>query len=601
MTRSSYTDSALYRRLLRQARPYWLHIAGFLLLCLLATPIALLTPLPLKVAVDSVLGSEPPPGPLVALLPDSAADTALLVLTVGLLVVIALLSQLQRIATSLLYTYTGERLALESRAQLFRHAQRLSLLYHDLKGTSDSTYRVLWDAAAIRYIALDGVTPFITAGFTLAAMIYVIFRLDWQLTLVALTVSPVLLVLTRVYRRRLRDQWRDVKKLESGALSVVQEVLAAIRVVKAFGQEEREEDRFVRESSAGAKARIRASLAVDGFGLLIAMTTTLGTAAVLYIGVRHVQAGLLTLGELLIVMAYLAELYSPLKTISKQIGSLQGHLASAERALALLDETPEVIERPQAKALARASGEVILRNVSFAYAQDAPVLRDVSFSVAAGTRVGIAGRTGAGKTTLMSLLTRFYDPTVGQILLDGVDLRDYRLADLRKQFSIVLQEPILFSTTIAENIAYARPKASHAEIVAAAKAANAHDFIASFAEGYDTPVGERGLRLSGGERQRIALARAFLKDAPILILDEPTSSVDIHTEAGIIEAMERLMQGRTTFVVAHRLGTLEHCDLLLVIEGGQLVTITADVSAAIQQASRPGGLDPVVHGARMHA
>src|SRR5437899_41031 len=271
------------------------------------------------------------------------------------------------------------------------------------------------------------------------------------------------------------------------------------------------------------------------------------------------------------VMASISRLYEPLKTISKKSASLQSHLASAERAFALLDHPPDVSERPNARRLARATGAVAFRHVSFAYDGGSRRLHDVSFDVDPGTRVGITGATGAGKTTLLSLLTRFYDPTEGQILLDGVDLREYRLADLRHQFAIVLQDPVLFSTSIAENIAYARPTAGHQDIVAAAKAANAHEFIVGLPDGYETRVGERGMRLSGGERQRVSLARAFLKDAPILIFDEPTSSVDVRTEAAILEAMERLMNGRTTFVIAHRLTTLKNCDSLLVIEDGRLV------------------------------
>ena len=257
--------------------------------------------------------------------------------------------------------------------------------------------------------------------------------------------------------------------------------------------------------------------------------------------------------------------------VSTQIGKMQSCMSSAERAFTLLDESPDVPERPESQVIVRAKGGMELRGVSFSYEPGSPVLRDVSFRVQQGTRVGIMGTTGAGKTTLISLLTRFYDPTGGQVLLDGVDLRDYRLADLRNQFAIVLQEPVLFSNSIAENIAYARPNASEEEIVAAAKAANAHDFISALPDGYQTLVGQRGARLSGGERQRISLARAFLKDAPILVLDEPTSSVDVTTEEGIMEAMEKLMHGRTTFIIAHRLSTLDGCDMRLHLEMGVLV------------------------------
>ncbi len=591
MVRKRYTDLGLYRRLLRQARPYWPHIVAIFLLSLLSTPLALLTPLPLAIAVDSVLGNEPLPAFLSSLIPGGIASSksTLLALSVGLLVILTLLNQLQSLGDSLLRAFAGERLVLGFRAQLFRHVQRLSLSYHDLKGTSDSTYHIQYDTNAMRYIAIDGVIPFITASITLVSMIYVIVRLDWQLALVALAVSPALFMIARMYRLRLRQQSRQVKKLESEALSVVQEVLTSLRVVKAFGQEDREQERFVQCMDEGVRARIRLVLAEGGLGLLLGMTTALGTAAVLFVGVRNVQAGRLTLGALLLVMGYLSQLYSPLKTIGRKATSLQSHLASAERAFALLDEDPDVPERPNARPIARANGEFILRSVSFAYNGAQRVLSNIDFSVPAGTRVGIAGRTGAGKTTLMSLLTRFYDPTEGQILLDGVDLRDYKLADLRSQFAIVLQEPVLFSTSIAENIAYARPGAKVKDIIGAARAANAHTFIVDLPDGYETQVGERGMRLSGGERQRIALARAFLKDAPILILDEPTSSVDIKTEARIMEAMERLMIGRTTFMIAHRLTTLENCDVLLVIEDGQLLEMTSDLEKAEQDAVLFGG------------
>jgi ATP-binding cassette subfamily B protein len=566
------------------------------LLSLLSTPLTLLTPLPLKIAVDSVLGTEPLPEFLKTLLPVTitASSTAMLVFATGLLVAVALLSQLQELGNSLLQTYTAEKLVLAFRARLFRHVQRLSLSYHDLKGTSDSTYRIQYDASAIQYIAIDGVIPFITASFTLTSMLYIIFRLDWQLALVALVVSPVLFMVARIYRRQLRHKSRQVKKLESSALSVVQEVLTALRVVKAFGQEDREQERFVRRSGEGMWARISLSLAEGGLGLLLGLTTAVGTAAVLFIGVRNVQAGTLTVGELLLVMGYISQRYNPLKTSSRKRATLQSHLASAERAFALLDEAPDVFEKPNAQTITRARGNVELCNVSFSYDGAQPVLANISVNVPAGTRVGIGGRTGAGKTTLMSLLTRFYDPTAGQILLDGVDLRDYKLADLRNQFSIVLQEPVLFSTSIAENIAYARPDAGEKDIIKAAQAANAHEFITGLPDGYNTLVGERGMRLSGGERQRVALARAFLKDAPILILDEPTSSVDMRTEAGIMEAMERLMVGRTTFMIAHRLSTLETCDVLLIVEDGQLYGMQSDVSTIVREALASGGLKETI-------
>jgi ATP-binding cassette subfamily B protein len=583
---SRAADLRLVRRLLGQARPYWGHIAAVFLLNMLAIPLALLAPVPLKIAVDCVIGSDALPGFLAAVVPGAVAqsESGVLVFAAGLVVGIALLTRLQALGSSLLRTYTGERLVLGFRGRLFRHVQRLSLGYHDTRGTADSLYRIQYDAAVIQYVALDVLIPFITAAITVIAMLYVTLRIDWQLALVALAISPVLVMTAQAYRRNLRRQSREVKNLETASLSVIQEVLGGIRVVKAFGQEDREEDRFVRRSHQGMRARLRLALAEGNMGLLIGLTTAIGTAAVLFIGVRHVLAGYLTLGALLLVMAYLAQLYAPLKTISRKVASLQSHLASAERAYAVLDEATDVPERPHARDLVTAAGDVSFRDVSFAYEEEYPVLQGICFEVVAGTRLGIAGTTGAGKTTLVSLLMRFYDPTAGQILLDGHDLRDYRLEDLRDQFALVLQEPVLFSTSIAENIAYARPGASVQQIEQAAKAANAHDFIVGLPSGYETLVGERGMRLSGGERQRIGLARAFLKDAPVLILDEPTSSVDLRTEAGIMDSMERLMQGRTTFMIAHRLSTLKNCDHVLVIEDGQVLSATSDVDTVLNDA-----------------
>ena len=577
MSNDRYSQRDLYRRLLLEARPYWLHLFATLVLSLLSTPLALLAPLPMKLAVDSVLGSQPLPRLVQRFLPSlpgaNSAATSLLFVVAALLL-ITLLRQLQGTLSGVLQTYTGERLLQDFRAQLFRQVQRLSLSYHDDKGISDSAYRIQYDAYCIQAVTLGSVLPLINSSITLVGMVYVITRMDWQLALVALTVSPILFMLTRTFRRPLRRRWRAIKELDSSAMSVVHEVLGAVRVVKAFGREDHEHQRFVRGSSERLAAQVRAAFVQSGFDLLLGMTTATGTAAALWIGIMHVRSGALTLGALLVVMAYLSQLYSPLSTLSKLLTDLQSALVSAERAFAIFDELPEVIERRNARSITRASGALALRNVCFSYGS-APVLRGISFDVSPGTRVGISGATGAGKTTLASLLMRFYDPTAGQILLDGVDLRDYKLSDLRNQFALVLQEPVLFSTSIAENIAYARPGATEEQIIEAARLANAHDFITHLPEGYRTLVGERGMRVSGGERQRISLARAFLRDAPILLLDEPTSSVDVKTEAGIMDAMDRLMRGRTTIMIAHRLSTLENCDLRLELDRGEVIRMVA--------------------------
>ena len=564
---------ALYRRLGAYARPYWWHIAGILLLQLLSTPLALLVPLPLKIAVDTVIGSKPLPSWLNALLPGHivASPTALLTVAAGILLATALLGSLQDLTTELLQTYTGEKLSQDFRSLLFRHVQRLSLSYHDTRGTSDSTYRIQYDAPSIQRVIVDGLIPLCGAAVTLAAMIYVTVRIDWRLAVVALSVSPVLFVLVRTFGPRLKRSWKEIKRLDSSAMSVVQEVLASVRVVKAFGREDREQDRFLEQSTRRVRREVDVAALQGAFDVFVGVAMAAGSAAALLIGVQQVRAGSLSLGNLLLVMAYLQQIYKPLKTLSKKTTDLQSALASADRAFALLDELPEVSERRDAIRIGRARGDLLFLDVSFGYDPDRPVLHRISFAAPAGTRVGIRGTTGAGKTTLMGLLMRFYDPTGGVIRLDGVDLPDYHLADLRRQFAFVLQDQVLFSTSIAENIAYGREGAGRDEVFEAARLANAYDFITALPEGFDTPVGERGMRLSGGERQRISLARAFLKDAPILILDEPTSSVDVKTEAVIMEAMRRLMQGRTTFMIAHRLDTLAVCDMQVELEKGWTV------------------------------
>jgi ATP-binding cassette, subfamily B, bacterial len=573
-------QQSLMKRLLAQSRPYWPHLACILVLDLVAVPLALLAPVPLKIAIDSAIGNHPLPWPLSAI-DGLVTQGAALAVAVGLLVGLAMLTEAQKFVTWMLQSYAGEKLVLEFRAALFGHVQRLSLAYHDTRGTADSIYRVQYDAPAIQWIAAYGVSPFLTAGMTLVGMIVVTTRLDGSLALVALAVAPVLAVLIRVFGRRLHSKWHQAKELGSSVASVVQEVLTGLRVVKAFAQERREQRRFVDQASEEVRANVELVRLQGAFNTLVGLTLAVGMACALYLGVSHVQQGRLTLGELIIVMAYLAQLYRPLETLSKNLSQLQQSIAGAQRAFALLDQLPEVSDHPDARPLGRARGEIEFRDASFSYDGKHAVLAGLRLRVRAGARVGIVGRTGAGKTTLVNLVTRFYDPSSGAVLLDGEDLRRWRLDDLRRQFAIVLQEPVLFSTSIAENIAYGRAEAGAAEIEAAARTANAHEFIAGLPEGYRSQVGERGMRLSGGERQRIALARAFLKDAPILILDEPTSSVDLKTEQGIMEALERLMRGRTTFIIAHRLSTLEHCDVVYAVEDGRVAPASAAASTPL--------------------
>ena len=572
MLQKKYSDYQIIKRLLIIAKPYWLNIVGVFLANIIAIPLALLMPISLKIIVDSILSSSPLPDYIRIFLPDQLmmSKASLLWVAVGIQVGVVALSSLQSIGSYVLDTYTGEKLNLVLRGLLIRHVQRQSFAFHDYRGTSDSIYRIQYDSPSIQYIFIYGYIPLLSSLLTFFAMLYVIVTINPKLGLIALTVVPIIILLTKQYNRHMRPQYGKVKIMESGILMIIQEVLTAFREVKAFGREDREEQRFVSESRKTLNHKTRLSFYESLYGFGINLSTAIGTAAVLFIGVSGVLSNTMTLGELLIVIAYLSQLYGPLKSISGKVATLQSQLVSAHRVFDLLDEIPDVVEMPNAKHITKAKGKIEFKNISFSYDRKTMVLNNISFIIPSGSRVGIAGRTGAGKTTMISLLPRFYDPTEGLILLDDIDIRNYKLSDLRNQFAIVLQEPVLFSTTIDENIRYAKPEATDQEVIEAAKAANVHDFITTQPHGYSTLVGERGMRLSGGERQRISLARAFLKDAPILILDEPTSSVDTKTENIIMDAMDRLMKNRTTFMIAHRLSTLEKCEIRIELEEGQI-------------------------------
>jgi ATP-binding cassette subfamily B protein len=586
MAKHVYNAWAIYLRALQQIRPHWLGLAILLALGALAAPVALLMPLPLKIVVDSVLSSHPLPQFLDPFVPSwiAASPAATLWLAVSLVLAIELLGLMRQLGSWILQEYLGEKITLEFRSKLFEHVSQLSLAQHDRRGGGDLTYRIQYDAPAIKWLVMEGAVPFVTALVTLLAMLCVIARLNFWLGVVALIIVPVIFFLTQIYSHRLRANWRRVKTAETSALSLVQEVIGAIRVVKAFGQERREQKRLFDVARQGVLERIRVTVAECEFSLLVGITLAIGTAMVLLIGADAVQAGGLTAGELVLVMAYIAQLYAPIQIVGKQIAAQQGSLASAERTLSILDERPTIAEATNPKLLVSANGYVAFANVGFAYdLVGGWALRNVSFEVPAKSTVGIIGKTGAGKTTLINLLMRLYDPIEGAIFLDGDDLRIYRVADLRNQFSVVPQEPVLFPTSIAENIAYGAPDADHEAIIAAAKAANAHDFIVELPDGYDTLVGDRGVRLSGGERQRVSLARAFIKDSPLLILDEPTSSVDTETEKAIMEATVRLIADRTTFIITHRRSTWGHCDLLLVLNEGRLVEVTKNPQIALRE------------------
>jgi ATP-binding cassette subfamily B protein len=548
-----------------------------------------MAPLPLKIAVDSVLAQKPLPGIFTRLLaPQLGTRLSGLLCAVGFMLLLAVLSNLQGLAAWFLQTKTGEKLVWDFRAKLLAHVQHLSISFHDTKGSSEIAYRIQHDAPSIQYIAIQGLIPAFTAICTLLSTLVICARIDLALSMIALGVIPVLFFLTKWCSQIVRSRSGLVKEMDSSAMTVINEVLGAIRVIKAFGQESRENERFFRHSSLRQSGQVKLAVIQGGFNLVIGLTIAGATAAVLYFGIEHVRQGLVTTGELLMVMAYVVAIYEPLRMLSNKSTELQQWLVSMERAFAVLDEKADIADPADPAPLDRALGEIEFRNVGFRYNERHRGLKEISFKVPAGSRVGIVGTTGSGKTTMLNLLMRFYDPLEGQVLLDGHDLREYSLADLRRQFSVVLQEPVLFATSIAENIAYGNPGARDAEIIAAAKAAGAHDFISALPNGYDTKPGERGTQLSGGERQRISLARAFLRNSPILVLDEPTSAVDVKTEAEIMRATEKLMQGRTTFMIAHRLTTIANCDLVLVLDNGRLMGVRKALEPGLKKALEDG-------------
>ena len=563
-----------------QARPYWAHLAGIFFLSLLATPITLLKPFALKILIDSGFGSQPLPGFISFFFPSSFNFTfnTIVLLSVMLVIIVAVIENIHIVVSWILNTFIGEKLVFNLRTILFNHIQRLSLAYHDSTGTSDAFYRLQWDTMAIRVFLIGNISPLISSILTLTGMMVVMFIINWHFALIAACMIPPLLVLTRISTSRLKKDWAKVKQDESVSMSVVQEALSSLRVVKAFGQEDTEQEKFMTQAGKAVRGHVKVAWVNAIYYFFVGLLFAIGTGLFVYLGAKYVKSGSLTLGELTLVLAYLAQILSPLEKISKNMNDLQSSVTSLSRVFFLLDKEKEVKENPNANHLVTAKGSFEFHQVSFSYEKGKPTLQNISFQINAGDRVGIMGTTGAGKSTLISLLIRFYDPTTGNILIDGKDINNYKLADYRNQFGIVLQEPVLFSTSIEENIRYGRPGATEIEIVNAAKAANAHEFIIKSNDGYDTLVGERGMQLSGGERQRISLARAFIKNAPILILDEPTSSVDVRTEALIMEAMERLMHEKTSFLITHRLDTLKTCNVIIHLEKGSIVDIIKNVS-----------------------
>jgi ATP-binding cassette subfamily B protein len=560
-----------FRRVFRYLRPFWGRAVATALMTLAIAALGLLTPWPLKILFDSVLGTQPLPGWAEPLLRPLLRDRLLLL--AGVVVggfALTLLTNSLKVINAHVQTRLSQGMVLNFRSDLFQHAQRLSLAYHEKNRSGGLIYAINFQAdnAAGLVMVLQ---PLALSALTLVGMFAVTYRINHQLALLSLVIVPFLYYSVGYYMTHIQERLRRVKGLEGESLSIIHEAISMMKVIAAFGREDHEHAKFRRQGQQAVDERVRVTVRQTAFSLFVNTITAAGTALVLGFGVYQILRGHMTPGELLVVTSYIASIYSPLETLSTTVGSLQDRFTSLEIAFSLLDTVPEIEDAPHAVALRRCDGRVTFERVSFSYDEREPTLEEVSFDVLPGQVVGIVGPTGAGKSTLVSLIPRFYDPQEGRVRLSGVDVRDIQLASLRAQVSIVLQEPLLFSGSIEDNIRYARLDATDDEIVAAARAANAHDFISRLPKGYQTQLGERGALLSGGERQRISVARAFLKNAPVLILDEPTSAIDSRTEAVILDALGRLMVGRTTFMIAHRLSTIRHADQILVMANGRIV------------------------------
>jgi ATP-binding cassette, subfamily B, bacterial len=560
-----------FLRTLPYLRPYWQPAVISGVLIILISLAGLLAPWPLTILIDSVLGDQPLPSVL-QLVPGLAAAGryTLLIWMVLAGVGVILLQNGLRVLQGYVQTKLEQGMILDFRANLFQHAQRLSLAFHDKHRSGQLIFAINNQSGAI-VGPFQTVQPLMQSVLTLGGMFWIMVQMDVQLALLSLTVVPFLYYAVGYYTTHVQARLREVSNIERDTLSIIHEAISMLRVIVAFGREPHEYQRFQRQGEQVKVARVQLTVRQTLFNLAVNLTTAAGTALVLGFGAYRVLEGRLTVGQLLVVMSYIGLIYKPLETISYTIGSLQERFISLQVAFKLLDTEPEIKDAPNARQIQRAQGHIRFEEVHFEYDGRPETLKNISLEVRPGQVVAIVGPTGAGKTTLVSLLPRFYDPRQGRIYLDDHDIQELAVKSLREQISLVLQEPLLFSGTIAENIRYGRLEASMEEIMAAATAANAHDFIMRLPQQYETAIGERGAQLSGGERQRISVARAFLKDAPILILDEPTSAVDSKTEVIILDALDRLMIGRTTFMIAHRLSTIRHADLILVIDHGQLV------------------------------
>jgi subfamily B ATP-binding cassette protein MsbA len=533
----------------------------------------LLEPWPLKIVLDNVLRAKSSHGWLFKLIRDTTGTSphSVLIFACGAVILIALMDAICTYAEKYLTTSVGQWVTHDLRRAIYTQVQKLSLAYHDQQPTGDLISRVTSDIDSIQTFIVSGLLGILVNILTLGGMVVVMFYINWQFTLIALAVVPPLFFVVYTYTRRAKTASREVRKKEGHMISIIEEVVSSVRVVKAFAREDYEIRRFEGESVETVEAALRARSLKAKLVPLVNVITAVGTCVVLWFGAQMAMAGRLSVGSMVLFVFYLGKMYKPIQEISKTMDAYSKAEVGFDRIQEILRSEDEIQDTPRARVAPKFRGQVDFEHVDFCYKEGEQILRDVNLHVDAGTMVALVGPTGSGKTTIVNLIARFYEPSNGVVKIDGTDIREFKQKSLRGQISFVLQDTVLFSGTIWDNIAYGRPDATEAEIQKAAEAANAMEFIEKLPGKFESIVGERGVTLSGGQRQRIAIARAIIRNTPILILDEPTSGLDAASEQLVFEALDRLMEGRTSIVIAHRLSTIRRATCIYVVEDGGIV------------------------------
>ena len=554
-------------------RPHWKALALAFIAVLGETLSDVLEPWPIKVVIDNILQSKKLPDWLAGFVSHTFGHEKLPILNFAVVAVVAIavVGATSSYVEKYLTTSVSQWVTHDLRRTLYNHIQRLSLSEHDKAQTGDLITRVTSDISAIQDFINSALLGMLVNSLTLVGMIGVMLYINWRFTLIALSIAPALFVVVYTFTRRIKQASRAVRKKESELVSVVQEVLTSVRVVKAFAREDFEVSRFESQSLENVETALRARGIKAKLSPIVEVLVAIGTCLVLGYGARLALRGELSAGILIVFLLYLGRMYKPMRELSKMSDAVSKAMVGFERIQEVLQVEARVRDLPRARRAPRFKGKIEFEHVTFAYDEKTPVLNDITFKIEAGKVAAIVGPSGAGKSTIISLIPRFYDPQSGRIKIGGVDIREYKLKSLREQISFVLQDTLLFHASIWDNIAYGKPDAEPQKVVRAAKLANAHEFIEKMPEGYATMVGERGMTLSGGQRQRIAIARAIIRDTPILILDEPTSGLDSSSEQAVIEALDRLMESRTSIVVAHHLSSIRHADVIFVIKDSELV------------------------------